>query len=110
VAEAYESPWVKAKTGKPERCHYGCGKFATLTEPGKPWKAHKVCAEGTPSQGPLGSWDGEDRKVVDDPGPIGCGPKDGPRFRGRACAGLGTLSMCMLCPRSPTYWRRDATA
>jgi hypothetical protein len=91
--------------GKPERCHYGCGMFATMTEPGKPWKAHKVCAEGDAGGEPLGAWDGEEHKVVSD-GPIGCGGDDSPQVRGMQCAGAGSVLACVLCPQSPNYWRR----
>lgn len=102
---SFVSPWERAKTGKPERCHYGCGKLATLTEPGKPWKAHKVCAEGDAVGEAIGSWDGIEHKVIED-GPLGCGDAGAPIVRGRRCGGAGDVLTCQLCPESPSYWRR----
>lgn len=99
----FESPWVKARAGKPEKCHYGCGKFATLTEPGTPWKAHKVCAEGGGGGVPLGSWDGVEHKVTED-APYGCGDVSSPTVQGRQCASAGTALTCQLCRNSPAYW------
>lgn len=99
-----EDPWVRAKSGAPGPCHYGCGMQATLTEPGKPWKAHKVCAQREEMGTYAGySWDGEDHKPTPDR-PYGCGGDSAPIVSGRRCAGAGTILACQLCPHSPTYW------
>lgn len=108
MAKPYESPWTKAKEGKPEACHYRCGQPATLTEPGRPWKAHKVCAEGQAGGRPLGSWDETEvgpGKL--EPRALGCGASSPGQTSGRACGGKGTELACQLCPDSPTYWRFD---
>lgn len=105
MAEQYVSPWVKAVSGKPGPCHYGCGQPAAMTEPGKPWKAHKVCAEGNPSTGPLGNYDGGDRESKLEAKPLGCGEPAKGQTSGRVCAGLGTTPSCQLCPSAPNYWR-----
>lgn len=100
--------WTKAARGKPGACHYGCGKPAGLSEPGKPWKAHKVCAEGDVGAArsvPLGTW----VENHDQPGESrhGCGVPGDPVLRGRVCGSVGGLLTCQLCPRSPSYWLRS---
>lgn len=101
-AKTLGGPWTRAMERSQEPCHYGCGKPAAMREPGRPWKAHKVCAEDTQSTGPLGSWNGEEHKVAAD-GPIGCGTAPA-GATGRWCAGHGDRPSCVLCPRSPSYW------
>lgn len=104
----YEDPWEQATQGpwtarmeKSQRpCHY-CGRPAAMTEPDKPWKAHKACALDAPSTGPLGNWDGDDHRAVADGSP-GCG--EPLASHARSCAGTGAKLSCQLCPSSPTYW------
>jgi hypothetical protein len=104
------SDWSKAKTGKAEACHYRCGFPAPLTEPGRPWKAHKVCADkhetGEDQTSRVVPWDGnDDRKPVEDRA-LGCGvPTADPSVK--VCAGTGTQLSCQLCPASPNYWDRE---
>jgi hypothetical protein len=105
VAKPLDDPWVKARTGKPELCVYGCGKYATLAEPGTGRKAHKVCAEGdvgARASNSLGAWDGEDHKLAADV-PLGCGSEGDEMIRGRVCGRNGGQLSCKLCPHSPTY-------
>lgn len=103
----FESPWTKAQQIKAQPCHYGCGKAATLREPGRPWAAHKVCAEegleAAAAGKPLGNWDGEEHKLTEDR-PLGCGPYPAGAISGRFCAMLGTQPACQLCPASPSYF------
>jgi hypothetical protein len=98
--------WSEAVSGKPGPCHYGCGKLADLTEPGRPWKAHKVCADGDVGAAgsvPLGTWVENDAHA--EGGTYGCGTSVDAVLRGRVCAGNGGQLTCQLCPQSPTYWR-----
>lgn len=108
---AYEDPWERTLSGpwteRMERsqgpCHY-CSRPVAMKEPGKPWKAHKTCATGSISSGPLGDWDGEEHKPATG-GSFGCGE---PSATGAlSCGGTGTKPSCQLCPQSPTYWRRE---
>jgi hypothetical protein len=113
MTERYEDPWSKslpygawrpAYDVEAEPCHYGCGKPATLVEPGRRWKAHKTCAQQNPSEGPLGTWKDEPHPSAgDSPVTVGCGTA--PRgASGRWCGGRGDRPSCMLCPQSPSYW------
>lgn len=80
-----------------------------MTEPGKPWKAHKVCAEGDvggAGSKPLGTFV-EDHEHAED-GPYGCGTSADPVVMGRVCGAAGEVLACQLCPRSPSYWRSSA--
>lgn len=101
-AKTMNGPWGEAKERSQRPCHY-CGKPAAMTEPGKPWKAHKVCAEDDDSE-PLGAWD-ETEASHAEPRAIGCGVSADGQVSGRACGGKGTELSCGLCPKSPTYWR-----
>jgi len=112
MAGGYVGPWEKALSGPwreafelaAEPCNYGCGKLATMPEPGKPGKAHKVCAEGTAGDlTPVTGWD-EDRESKAVPRAVGCGTST-EQTSGRVCAGTGASPSCKLCPNSPTYWR-----
>lgn len=111
MSKAYDDPWVKtlggpwnaAKQNSQGPCRY-CGRPAAMTEPGTAWKAHKACAQRSPSAGPLGDWDGEEHKLATG-GSFGCGqasPVDA-----ISCAGTGDKPSCQLCPESPTYWKRE---
>lgn len=107
----YDDPWARTLSGpwtqRTERaqgpCHY-CGQPAAMTEPGRSWKAHKVCAQDNRSAGPLGDWDGEEHKPATG-GSFGCG--DPSATDAISCGGLGTKLSCRLCPSSPTYWRKQ---
>lgn len=99
---ALNGPWTTAKESAQRPCHY-CGTPAPMTEPGRRWKAHKTCAQGNPSTGPLGNWDGEEHKPATT-GSFGCG--DPSAIDAISCAGQGTKVSCQLCPNSPTYWRK----
>lgn len=113
MAERYLDPWERALPYGPWKpsydeqakpCHY-CRKPAAMNEPGAGWKAHKTCATGTASQGPLSV------EVVDqipDPGWIGCGTPVPGVDAHRWCAGTGVAWSCVLCPRSPSYWNPDS--
>lgn len=102
--------WTKAKSGAPSACHYRCGALAPLTEPGTPWKAHKVCADkretGEDQTSRVVPWDGDDSHPKVDDVALGCGDVS-TKASGRVCAGTGTQLSCRLCPRSPNYWRRE---
>jgi hypothetical protein len=107
-----DDPWISTLNGpwsdRIERqqgpCRY-CGKPAAMNEPGKPWKAHKVCALGQEPGEPLGRWVEQTGKA--EARAIGCGTPAPGQISGRACAGEGTELSCQLCPDSPTYWRFD---
>jgi hypothetical protein len=113
MARSYDDPWTETLRGKwqegmergQQLCHYGCGRPAVMTEPGRPWKAHKVCAQGNPSTGPLDEWDGEEHKLATG-GSFGCG--DPSPTDAISCGRLGTKLSCQLCPNSPTYWKGQA--
>lgn len=105
--------WAKAVIGKPAACHYRCGMLATMTEPGTPWKAHKVCAErqetGVDQTSEVTPWDGDEAGSKAEPRALGCGDVTSKKS-GRVCAGTGTQLSCRLCPHSPTYWNREGRA
>lgn len=114
MAEQYLDPWTRALPYGPWKpaydtqagpCHY-CRKPAAMNEPGKPWKAHKVCALGNPSTGALNEWDGQENHSAG-PGKLGCGTPVAGQEAHRWCAGTGTALSCVLCPRSPTYWNPE---
>lgn len=110
MSKVYEDPWAGVPVGAPGPCHYGCGKQATMSEPGKPWKAHKVCSGAlTNTDAPVIGWDGEDRESKAEPKPLGCGTPTEGQTSGRVCAGTGATPSCRLCPRSPNYWRNSLT-
>lgn len=91
-------------------CHYGCGFPATMSEPGKPWKAHKVCADraaGVPEPQVTPIDVDESSGARSEPRPIGCAQRPDPG--GSWCAGTGSRLSCQICPRSPTYWRDRLT-
>jgi len=115
VAEQFESPWAKtlngpwteAKERSQQPCRY-CSRPASMTEPGRPWKAHKACAERQMGGQPLGSWDETEvgpGKL--EPRALGCGTPEPGRRSGRVCAGKGTEPSCRLCPLSPDYWNPE---
>lgn len=104
--------WTKAVSGTPAACHYRCGMLAPMTEPGKPWKAHKVCAEqhetGIDQTSTVTPWNGDDSHPKVDDVALGCGDVT-TKTSGRVCTGAGTQLSCQLCPHSPTYWNREET-
>lgn len=104
------SDWSKAVSEKPAACHYRCGMLALLTEPGKPWKAHKVCADkhqtGIDQTSTVTPWDGNDSHPKIDDVALGCGDVT-IKPSGRVCAGTGTQLSCRLCPDSPNYWKKQ---
>jgi hypothetical protein len=97
-----KGPWTSKTERGQEPCHY-CRRPAAMREPGRPWKAHKVCAMNTPSAGPLGEWDGEEHKPATG-GSFGCGTPSA--SNAISCGQTGAKASCQLCPRSPTYWRK----
>jgi hypothetical protein len=118
VSSHFEDPWVDTLKGpwresmlKAARpCHYGCGHLAPMTEPGRTWKAHKVCAQIAAGIEqavivPLSEDPEGDRKPLPADGVMGCGTPAPGQTDGMACGGIGGKPSCQLCPSSPTFWR-----